>query len=208
MEAEFDIEAALDRADAGDLAPVGRVLEGFRPRLARMIDLRMHPLVRGRLDVHDVLQEAFVEIVERIREYTAEREVTFYVWVRFLVGQRLSQLHRRHLGAQARDVRRERPVVPEASSIAIASAFLDPGPTPSRQAIGGERRRALEEGLEQLKPLDREVLALRHFEELSNREVAQTLRIADSAASVRYVRALERLRGLLGGLGLESGGTL
>jgi len=208
MDVDPDIEEALERAGAGDLGPVGRALESYRPRLTRMVDLRLHPMLRGRLDVHDVLQEAFVEIVERLEEYRASREVAFYVWVRFLVGQRLAQLHRRHLGAQGRDVRLERGALPEASSFAIASGFLHRGPSPSREAIGRERVRSVEQALDELEEIDREVLALRHLEELGNREVAEVLGLTEQAASMRYVRALKRLRSTLAGLGIESEGVL
>jgi RNA polymerase sigma-70 factor (ECF subfamily) len=133
----------------------------------------------------------------------------FYLWLRFLAGQRLLILHRRHLGAQVRDAGREvslvRGAMPEASSAAIAAHLLGRECRPSEVAIRAEIKLRLQDALNEMEPLDREVLALRHFEQLSNAEVARVLEIHEAAASKRYIRALKKLRTILasrpGGLG-------
>jgi RNA polymerase sigma-70 factor (ECF subfamily) len=169
-----------------------------------MVEFRMDPRLRARVDAHDVLQESFAEALARLPGYLARREVSYYVWVRFLTAQRLSQLHRRHLGALARDAARERGPLPEGSS--VADAIIDGGPTPSRVAIRLERAEAVLRALEELRERDREVLVLRHFEGLTNAEAAQVLGVEGSTASVRYVRALRRAREILGRLGIGSEG--
>ncbi len=118
------------------------LLDSYRPRLKRMVELRLHPKLKGRVDASDVIQDSLVEISRRLKEYLDSPEVPFYVWVRFLSVQKLAQLHRRHLGAAARDARREVRLQagpnPSASSMLLASCFADSGTSPSGAAIRGE----------------------------------------------------------------------
>ena len=133
----------------------------------------------------------------------------FFLWLRFLTGQRLLRVHRQHLGAEMRDVGREvslyRGALPAATSAALAAQLLGRDTRPSEAAVRAERSIRLQEALNSMDPLDREVLALRHFEQLSNSEAARVLGLQESAAAKRYVRALKRLREILdgrpGGLG-------
>lgn len=194
------VRAALEAARAGDLQPVGAVLESFRSRLAGMVVLRMDPRLQGRLDPEDVLQEAFGEVTRRLGEFLVDPERDFYLWVRFLTGQKLLELHRRHVGAARRDARREvqhSAGVPWASSAAIATAFFDRQHTPSQVAAHNEQADRLRVALDEMKDIDREVLVLRHFEYLTNKETAEVLELSEAAASLRYMRALQRLRGVL-----------
>ncbi len=190
---------ALQRAREGDVSAVGPLLEEYRGRLARMVNLRLDPRLAGRVDASDVLQESYVEITERLPRYLAEERMPFFLWVRFLVAQKLAQVHRRHLGTRGRDAAREVPLAPrvgpDASSLAVASAYLAHSETPSQVVGAEEERERVRRALDALSPMDREVLVLRHFEELSNSEVATLLGLAPSAASARYVRALQRLSG-------------
>ncbi|MEM8886044.1 MAG: sigma-70 family RNA polymerase sigma factor [Planctomycetota bacterium] len=171
-------------------------LDRHRGRLKGLIHLRLEPRMRARVDASDVIQETFVEATRRASEFGAKQEVPFYVWLRFLAVQKLAQLHRHHLGAQKRDARRETPlrgwVGPDASSIAIAQSLAGDGPTPSEHLMAAEQRAQVLASLESLKPEDREILALRHVEGLSNRECAHVLEIKETAASQRYVRAARR----------------
>ena len=180
--------------DANRLA---ETLEGFRPRLRRMLRLRMAPHLRARMDESDVLQEAFVEATRRAHEYAAAPDVPFFVWIRFLTVQRLGKAHRRHLGIQARDARREVPLDgrlgPEASSVALADVLQARGDTPSVALAREERRKRVIAALEGLDAMDREILALRHFEGLSNAECAHVLGLTGPGASRRYTRAARRL---------------
>lgn len=182
----------------GDPEAVAHLLEDFRTRIARMLTVRMDPRLRGRLDASDVIQDTFIEVQQRIEDYRRRRDMPFFLWVRFLAGQKLAQMHRRHLGAGQRDARRELPDVlrkmPGATTATLAGALMASGVTPSEVAMKMEEEQRLVQVLDDLRELDREVLALRHFEGLSNLEVAQLLGIEPSAASRRYVRALARLQ--------------
>lgn len=185
-------------ATSGDPDAVDVVLERFRGRIARMLTVRMDPRLRGRLDASDVIQDTYLEVHNRIGDYRRRSDMPFFLWVRFLAGQKLTQMHRKHLGADRRDARRELPEalrqVPGATTATLAGALVSSGVTPSEIAIRLEEEERLIRVLDELRELDREVLALRHFEGLSNAEVAQLLGIETSAASRRYVRALARMQ--------------
>jgi RNA polymerase sigma-70 factor (ECF subfamily) len=187
------------------------LLQDYRPRLRRMVELRMDPHLHARLDASDVVQEAFVDVTRRLPEYEESRDLPFFLWVRFLTGQKLLEMHRRHLGAKKRDARRERalgrPAFPEASSIAISQVLCRQGPTPSQEVAREEERRKLQEALEAMDDVDREVLVLRHFEQLNNAESARVLDLSESATSRRYARAIRHLREIMTRLyGTWSGG--
>lgn len=188
------------RAIAASPRGWGEIIEEFRPRLRRMVELRLNPRLRGRVDPSDVLQEAFLEASRRLDGFLAHPEVPIFVWVRFLAGQKIGDLHRHHLGRKKRDARREAGpqwATPEASSVAMADAFLHEGPSPSQIAMERERGEQLRRALDSLSDIDREVLAMRHFEGLQNQEVAEILEIGAPAASLRYARALQRLGAVL-----------
>ena len=193
--------ALLLRAAAGDAGALGRLLEGYRKRLRRMVQLRLDPRLQGRLDASDVLQEAYLEATRRLAEYLADPRLPFFLWLRFLTGQKLLELRRRHLGTQARDAAREislhQGAMPEASSACLAAQLLGKMTAPLQAAIRAEMKVRLQEALNRMDPLDREVLALRHFEQLDNSETAQVLGISPSGASSRYLRALKRLKDIL-----------
>jgi RNA polymerase sigma-70 factor (ECF subfamily) len=177
------------------------LLARHRGRLKRMVKLRLDPRVQGRVDPSDIVQEAFLEVSRKLADYLREPKLPFYLWLRLLTGQKLALTHRQHLGVQARDAGREvslyRGAYPEASSAALAAQLLGHLTTPSQAALKAELKVRVQEALNSMSELDREVLALRHFEQLSNSEIAQVLGIKESTASNRYFRALERLRGIL-----------
>ncbi len=166
-----------------------------------MVALRLDRRLQGRVDASDVIQEAHLEAAARLAEYTREPAMPFFLWLRFLVGQQLLTVHRRHLGAQARDAGREislfRGGLPEATSAALAAQLLGHDTRPSEALARAERKLRLEEALNRMDPLDREVLTLRHFEQLSNAEAAEVLSLQESAASKRYIRALRRIKEIL-----------
>ena len=178
---------------------VGALLEGFRPRLRRMLILRLHPKLRRRIDPADVLQETFAEVVARLEEYRAKRPMPFFLWVRFLTGQKLAQLHQHHIGAARRDARREvtPAAVPSASTVSLAEVFADPGPTPDKAATRREMLVRVREALDRLHEVDREVLALRYFERLSTEETAIALGLTASGVAKRQLRALGHLHSAL-----------
>jgi RNA polymerase sigma-70 factor (ECF subfamily) len=196
-----EISRLLRQVAAGDQVVWGELLERHRSRLRRMVELRLDPRLQGRLDASDVIQEAYLTASAQLADYLKDPAIPFYLWLRLVTGQRLAVLHRNHLGTKARDARRQisidRGALPAASSAALASVLMGREPSPSEAAGELEQRRRLQEALDRMNPLDREVLALRHFEQLSNAEAAQVLGLDPSAASKRYVRALGRLKEIL-----------
>jgi RNA polymerase sigma-70 factor (ECF subfamily) len=169
-----------------------------------MVTLRMDRRLQGRIDPSDVLQEAGIDVVKRAREYLASPSMPAFLWLRFITAQRLAALHRRHLGSKMRDVGMEVSLqcgaLPQATSVSLAAMLLGRLTSPTRAAQRAELQLRLQQALNAMDPLDREILTLRHFEELNNTETAQVLGISKTAASNRYVRALGRLKGALAGL--------
>lgn len=186
----------LRRLQEGDSRSIADVFMQFRPRLRRMVELRLDDRLRGRLDPSDVLQEAFIEYAQRVPEYASRTDMPFFLWVRMLTGQKLLEIHRRHIDTKARDVNREIHVgrIPNASTISLASKLLGRMATASSDARRSELKDQLHEVLNRMRLADREVLSLRHFEGLSNLEIAAVLGLSKAAASNRYVRALQRLK--------------
>jgi RNA polymerase sigma-70 factor, ECF subfamily len=192
----------LQRALAGDESALAVLFDGYRDRLRRMIRLRLDRRLTGRVDSSDVLQEAYLDVRKRLVEYARDPPaMPFHLWLRLVTGQRLTDVHRYHLGAQMRDAGMElslhRGPFPQADSISLAAQLLGKMTSASKAAIRAEHKLIVQEALNGMDPIDREVLALRHFEHLSNDETAQVLGLSKSAASNRYIRALERLRGIL-----------
>jgi RNA polymerase sigma-70 factor (ECF subfamily) len=172
-----------------------------------MVALRIDRRLRGRVDPSDILQEAYLDATKRIASYADESPpMPFFLWLRFLTSQRLLEAHRHHLGAKMRAAGREVCVhgrsMPGAASECLAAQVLGRLTSPDAAAIRGELKRQLRAALDEMDDIDREVLSLRHFEELDNNETALVLGISKTAASNRYVRALGRLRDILQELGL------
>jgi RNA polymerase sigma-70 factor, ECF subfamily len=194
----------VEQALRGDQRALAELLGRDRERLRRMVALRLDRRLQGRVDPSDVIQEACLDAARRLAEYHKNPTMPFFLWLRFLTGQRLLDEHRRHLGAAARDAGREislyRGALPETTTAALAAHLLGRLTTPSQAAIRAERKIRLQEALNSLDPIDREVLVLRHFEELSNGEAAAVLGLDKSAASKRYARALVRLKDILASL--------
>src|SRR5262245_23097032 len=191
----------LRRAAGGDEQALQELFSRYRDRLKRMVRLRLSRRLQGRVDDSDVLQESFVEICRRLGEYLQDPGLPFYLWLRHLTGLKLAEVHRRHLGTQLRDADREvslhRGGLPEADSVSLANQLLGRLSTPSQAAIKAETRLYVQEALNSMDPLDREVLALKHFEQLSTSEMAQVLGLSRAGAGSRYLRALKRLREIL-----------
>jgi RNA polymerase sigma-70 factor (ECF subfamily) len=189
------------RIEHGDESALVELFARHRQRLKRMVKLRMDHRLHGRIDASDVLQEAFIDIARRAREYLNSPSMPPFLWLRWITGQRLVTLHRRHLGSRMRDVGLEislhHGALPEASSVSLAAMLLGQLTSPTRAAFRAELQLRLQEVLNALDPIDREILTLRHFEELDNNEAAQILGISKTAASNRYVRALRRLKDAL-----------
>jgi RNA polymerase sigma-70 factor (ECF subfamily) len=168
-----------------------------------MVQLRLDHRLAGRLDPSDVVQEAYLDASRRVADYVRHPRVPLYVWLRGLLWDRLLMSERRHLGAKCRSVRRE---LPADDSVMLGQRLLADQTSPSQRMMIDELRRRVQDGLDRLDPMDREVLLMRHFEEMTNGEVAQALGLSDSAASMRYGRALFRLKHVLisGSLGEDA----
>jgi RNA polymerase sigma-70 factor (ECF subfamily) len=192
------------QAAAGDQGALAQVFAQYRDRLRQMVRLRLDRRLQGRLDPSDVIQEAYLDCARRLPDYARDQGMPFYLWLRFLTGQRLIDLHRQHLGTQMRDAGQEvslyRGALPQASSVSLAAQLLGRLTSASRAAVRAETQIRVQEALNSMDPLDREVLTLRHFEQLTNEETATVLGIRKSAASNRYIRALKRLKEILAGL--------
>jgi len=199
----------VERARQGDEAVLSQLFDLYQPVLVRMVDLRLDATLRRRLDPADVVQEAWVDVVERFSSWRAQDALPFRVWLRLTTGQALARAQRRHLAARMRDAGRDSPMLesrPSISAACVADAFVAGSTSPTQAAQREERRSRVLAALEELEELDREIVALRHFEGLSNEEAAAELSIEPAAASKRFVRALLRLRPALQSLSPEAGG--
>jgi RNA polymerase sigma-70 factor (ECF subfamily) len=196
-----DLDDLLDRARAGEMTALDAIFSRHQDRLRQMVQLRLDRRLQGRIDPSDVLQEAFVDAVRHLPDYLAAPRAPLFLWLRYLVGMRLKALHRHHLGVKQRNAKREISIyqgpLPSADSAALAARLLGNMTSPSEAAVRAERVLRLQDALNAMDPLDREILSLRHFENLSRSEAAQELGIAEGAAGKRYLRALQRLRQLL-----------
>jgi RNA polymerase sigma-70 factor (ECF subfamily) len=199
----------IGQARAGDPAALNELFARHRARLRRMVEMRLDRRLQGRIDASDVIQESFLDAARKLDDYLRDAKLPLFLWLRLVVGERLLKLHRQHLGAQMRDAGREvslyREALPTASSAALAAQLLGRHTSPTQAAVRAERMLRLQEALNALDPIDREILSLRHFEELTRAEAAQALGIEEAAAAKRYVRALKRLKDTLAGMpgGLE-----
>lgn len=190
---------------AGDVEAVADLLAQHRDRLRRFLVLRCDPRLLARVDPDDVLQEAFLGAHARRDALRDSPLQSPFVWLRSLVMQTLVDAHRRHLGAGVRSAAKEVPLLAPSPSAShsFAGGLAMSQTSPSQAAVRSERSAELFAALEGLCDADREVLLLRHFEELGNDQVASVLGLSRTAASNRYVRALQRLRETLGGASFD-----
>ena len=206
-----DIARLAERAKNGESAAVGELFARLRGRLRRMVEMRLDHRLQARVDPSDVVQEGFTDAIARLSEYLADPKFPLFLWLRLIVGERLLKVHRRHLGTQARDIGREislyRGALPAASSAALAAQLLGRYTSPTQAAVRAERALRLQNALNALEPIDREIISLRHFEELTHAEAARTLEIEEAAAAKRYVRAMKRLKDALADKTDGSGGA-
>jgi RNA polymerase sigma-70 factor (ECF subfamily) len=201
MNSTADETELVARASVGDRGALAELFQYYRGRLGRTVWLRMDPRLRVRIDVSDVLQEAFLDASRRLPEYVESPEVSLFVWIRSLATQRLVDLHRQHLQAKMRSVASEYSFHYgnnlSASAESIVGCFVDSSRTPGSKAELAELASRVESALAAMAPIDREIIAMRHFEMMTNDEVVEVLKISKGAASNRYVRALNRLHEVL-----------
>jgi RNA polymerase sigma-70 factor (ECF subfamily) len=214
-----ETQTLLNRARQGELAAINELLDRHREALRRMIDLRMDRMIQRRVDASDIVQDVLVEANRRIAEYLHSGQgadageappMPFHLWLRHIARDRLIDAHRRHRQAARRSIDRERPLVSQASppaksplvpagtsSFDALAQLPDPELTPAAAATWQELQRRFLEALETLDEPDQEVILMRHFEHLSNSDVAQALNLSAAAAGMRYLRAMRKLRALL-----------
>jgi RNA polymerase sigma-70 factor (ECF subfamily) len=194
-------DGLAERLRLGDEHALAELFAAHRPRLWRLVSFRLDRRLGGRVDPDDVLQEAYLAAAQRLPHFARQSDASPFIWVRLIVQQTLIDVHRRHFGAQRRDAGREVPIAGGAwaasTSASIAVQVAGSGTSPSMAVARGEALEEVRRALDAMDPIDREVLALRHFEELTNTEVAEVLGIQVKAASIRYVRALRRLKQIL-----------
>lgn len=188
----------VNRVVGGDREALAELFLYYRPRLWRIVHFRMHPRLQGRIDADDVLQDAWLKAESRIKYFLSDASRSCFIWFRMIVTQALIELHRRHLGADKRTANRERSIHQKWSSEDTSSCMtfhlMGNLTSPSSALLKAEQSRQLDTAIQSLNELDREILALRHFEELTNHEAALVLGLTEQAASARYVRALQRLK--------------
>ena len=196
-----ELAELIARARTGESEAINELFARHRQRLRRMVEVRLDHRLQARIDASDVIQEAYIDVVNRLEDYLREPRLPLFLWLRLVVGERLMKLQRHHLGTRMRDAGREVALyggaLPAASSAALAAQLLGNFTAPSQAAIRAERLLRLQEALNSLEPIDREIISLRHFEELTCAESAQVLRIEESAAAKRYFRSLRRLKNQL-----------
>ena len=195
-----DTDQLLDRFAQGDEDAEGQLLDRHRQRLRNMIALRLDRRLRARVDPSDVLQETLAEAARKLADFVRDRPLPFYPWLRRLALERLIQLHRRHVRVGKRSVVREEMglPLPDESSLRLADQLAARGSNPSARLRRHEQRDRVQTALARLSDRDREVLVLRYLEHLSTREIAAVLGLAETGVKTRQLRALRRLRDLLG----------
>ena len=201
MQDNVSDDERLAKAIDGDSDSFAKLFEVYRPRLRRMVDVRMDARARARFDPSDVLQETFVEAARTLPTYAAKQEqMPFFLWLRLITGDRLAKFHRNHLGAQKRAATREVNTAydgPSASSVYLASQLVGDFTSVDHNLKAEEAQQQLEDALNGMNEKDRDVIAMRHYEELSTEEIAIVLNMTRSGVLKRYARAIKKLTSAL-----------
>jgi RNA polymerase sigma-70 factor (ECF subfamily) len=195
-----DTEELIELTAQGDAVARQQLLVRHRSRLVKMVAVRLDRAVAARLDPSDVVQEALAEAAQHLDEFLRTRPLPYYAWLRQFAWERLVKLHRYHIRSKKRSVTREEPwsmPLPEDSVLRLARLVAS-GASPSQALIRNEMRQRLRVALDQLAPHDREILVMRNLEQLSIVEIAEVLDLTEGAVKVRHLRALRRLRSVLG----------
>ena len=192
------VQTLLDRARAGESAAVDELLAACREPLHRAVELRLDRQLTRREDASDIVQKVMLDAHRRLQEYLKDPKMPFALWLRHMAQDRLIDAHRRHREAERRSIDREQPQHPpawiEESSVLLVAQLADRELTPASAAIRHELQHRLQSVLAELDELDREIILMRYFEQMSNQEVAEALKLCEAAASMRHLRALRRLK--------------
>lgn len=194
-------ETLLLAAKEGDEDAVNRLLQRHRAAVRRLVEVRLDRKVQRRVDVSDVVQDVMVEASGRLERYLDDPAMAFHLWLRQIAWDRIIDTYRRHRGSAKRNMDREQPINaqagPDQSTMEFALQLKDPAITPATAATQREIASKVEAAIELLGDQDREIVTMRHYEHLSNQEIAEVLGLNAPAASMRYLRAIRRLRELL-----------
>ena len=201
-----ETQRLLRQVEQADSTAADALWERHRPALRRLIELRLDRVLERRVDASDIVQDVLLKASQRLGDYLRNPAVPFHLWLRQLAQDQMIDAHRRHRKAGKRSLDRERPLAGQAgsgafadrSSLDLAGQLQDPALTPAALAVRGELERRFHAALDGLDDADREILLLRHFEQLSNTEAALALGLSEAAAGMRHLRALRRLRAVLG----------
>jgi len=197
----IETDVLLKRAGQADAEAVERLWEQHREPLRRMIDLRLDHALGRRVDASDIVQDVLLKANQWLGEYLRKPDMPFHLWLRQIARDQMIDQYRRHRVAARRTLEREQPLAAaefaDRSSLDLAAQLRDPSPTPLTAALRCELERRFHTALQQLDEQDREVILLRHFEQLSNSDLARVLGLTEAAAGMRHLRALRRLRLLL-----------
>lgn len=196
-------EALLEQARQGDEDAINSLIDRHRNALRHLVRMRLDRKIQRRVDVSDVVQDVLIEANRRLKTYLENPVMPFHLWVRHIARDRIIDAHRRHRGSAKRSVDKEQPmVIPggfDQSSIILAAQLVDREKTPAASIMEKELAKRVEEAITDLDDLDAEVIVMRHYEQLTNQEIAQALGLTEPAASMRYLRAVRRLRDLMQG---------
>ena len=199
---QTETQELLQHAGRGEPEAVNRLLDRHRQSLRRMVHLRLDRALARRVDASDVVQDVLLEASRRLDEYIRDPKLPFHLWLRQLAKDRIVDMHRRHRAAQRRSIEREQPLAVagngERSALDLAAQLRDHELTPAAANIRRELEQRFLTALDSLSDEDREIILMRHYEQLGNSEVAAALGVTPPAAGMRYLRALRRLRGVLG----------
>ena len=199
----------LAGARRGDLVAVNRLLERHRAALRKLIQMRLDRQIARRVDASDVVQDVLLEANTRLQDYLADPRLPFHLWLRQLAQDRMIDMYRRHRGAQRRSLDREQslaaPQFFDQSGIDLMGQLADHELTPAAASIRNELEARFVVAIDQLNEEEREIILMRHFEQLSNSEAADALGLTEAAAGMRHLRALRKLRGILGDRPSQSG---
>ena len=197
-------EELLVNVRGGESLAVEQLMDRHRNSLRRMIQLRLDQRLMQRMDVSDVIQDVLMEANRRLKDYLANPVIPFHLWIRQIAKDRIIDAHRRHRVSAKRSIDREQPQTgkgpPDQSTMELANQFRDQALTPAAAATQRELAEQIESAVQLLRENDREIILMRHYEQLNNQEIAQSLGLTEPAASMRYLRALKRLREVIEGL--------
>jgi RNA polymerase sigma-70 factor (ECF subfamily) len=191
----------LDDARGGKPGAEDRLLARHRESLRRMIAMRLDPALAGRLDASDVVQDVLVEAHRRLKNYLSDPKMPFHLWLRHIAQDHMIDAHRKHRTARKRSIDRERPLQGAAagdqSSVELVRQLVDSEQTPASAALQHELEQKLSGAINALDDEHREIILMRHYEQLSNQDIATALELSEAAASMRYLRAIRKLRELM-----------